>query len=132
MGWWATSNDVSELKQLARQRTDRKINLIGFVSDQQLCELYQRAGLTIYPSLYEGFGFPVLDSLRHGTPVLCSYNSSLKEFDCPGVFYFDACDASSLNEAYLSWLANPDNPPIDQDDLAAGSPGIALPRGWSN
>jgi glycosyltransferase involved in cell wall biosynthesis len=77
----------------------RRIRLLGVVSDRRLCELYRQAAFTIYPSLYEGFGFPVLDSLHHGTPVVCSYNSSLQEFGGPGVYYFDAGDAASLDEA---------------------------------
>jgi glycosyltransferase involved in cell wall biosynthesis len=78
----------------------RTIRFLGMVSDRRLCALYRQAALTIYPSLYEGFGFPVLDSLRHATPVLCSFNSSLAEFAGPGVFFFDARDPASLDAAY--------------------------------
>jgi len=116
-GWWASSKHTDELRRLAEQKTDRSIKLLGFVSDQQLCELYQRAALTVYPSLYEGFGFPVLDSLRHGTPVLSSFHSSLKEFDCPGVYYFDCCDKTSLDEAYLQMRNNQAKLQIDRADL---------------
>ena len=79
--WWAKAEHLQELetKQAVAMR------FLGMVPDSQLCELYREATLTIYPSLYEGFGFPVLDSLMHGTPVLCSFNSSLQEFHCPGV-----------------------------------------------
>src|SRR5207244_13291392 len=66
---------------------DRRIHFLGVVSDTRLCELYRQAALSIYPSLYEGFGFPVLDSLRHNTPVLCGFHSSLAEFAGPGVHY---------------------------------------------
>jgi len=83
----------------------KQVRFLGKVSDRRLCELYRQASATIYPSLYEGFGFPVLDSLRHGTPVLCAYNSSLGEFEGPGVHYFDATDPSSLDEAYKVFLA---------------------------
>jgi glycosyltransferase involved in cell wall biosynthesis len=79
----------------------------GEVSDVELCELYRRASLTIYPSLYEGFGFPVLDSLLHGTPVACSFNSSLKEFAGPGVAYFDPYDSASLDSAAREALSAP-------------------------
>jgi glycosyltransferase involved in cell wall biosynthesis len=91
----------------ARRRSTRgqRIRFLGVVSDERLCELYRQAAFTVYPSLYEGFGFPVLDSLRHGTPVLSSFNSSLQEFAGPGVFYFDACDPASLDEAYLQLQA---------------------------
>ncbi len=90
-----------------RQSTHRigAVSRHGF-SDSELCELYRQASFTIYPSLYEGFGFPVLDSLRHGTPVLCSFNSSLAEFAGPGVFYFDAGDPASLDSACRDLLAS--------------------------
>jgi glycosyltransferase involved in cell wall biosynthesis len=86
--------------RVRRGKGDRRLCFRGMVSDAQLCQLYQQAAFTIYPSLYEGFGFPVLDSLWHGTQVLCSLNSSLQEFDVPGVFFFDPCDPASLDAAY--------------------------------
>jgi glycosyltransferase involved in cell wall biosynthesis len=82
-----------------RSGSGRRIRFLGVISDRRLCELYQQAAFTVYPSLYEGFGFPVLDSLRHKTPVVCSYNSSLQEFSGPGVHFFDACDPASLDTA---------------------------------
>jgi glycosyltransferase involved in cell wall biosynthesis len=45
--------------------------------------------------------------LRHGTPVVSSFNSSLQEFAGPGVFYFDACDEASLDAACREVLAAP-------------------------
>jgi glycosyltransferase involved in cell wall biosynthesis len=76
------------------------------VSDKRLCELYRQATFTIYPSLYEGFGFPVLDSLLHGAPVISSFNSSLQEFAGDGVFYFDACNSISLDAACSELIAS--------------------------
>jgi glycosyltransferase involved in cell wall biosynthesis len=106
--WWVGPNgwllDLAPAPMRASER-GRRIRFLGVVSDRQLCELYQQATFTIYPSLYEGFGFPVLDSLRHGAPVVCSYNSSLKEFAGPGVFYFDPCDAASLDVACRELLS---------------------------
>jgi glycosyltransferase involved in cell wall biosynthesis len=95
MGWLTSRR---ELKQ--RRSSGRRIRFLGVVSDARLCRLYQTAGWSIYPSLYEGFGFPVLDALRHGTPVLASGNSSIREFDSPGLFLFDPCDASTLDDAW--------------------------------
>ena len=74
-----------------------------------------QAAFTIYPSLYEGFGFPVLDSLVHGTPVLCSFNSSLQEFADSGVLFFDPLDPDSLDTAYRDLR---DGPPMTLDDEA--------------
>jgi glycosyltransferase involved in cell wall biosynthesis len=98
-GWWATRNLHKEVNRRRGGRAGGRIRLLDMVSDERLCELYQQAAFTIYPSLYEGFGFPVLDALLHGTPVACSFNSSLQEFTGPGVFYFDPCDSTSLDQA---------------------------------
>jgi glycosyltransferase involved in cell wall biosynthesis len=53
--------------------------LVGFVSDAELSELYRRAALVVVPSRYEGFGLPVAEALAHGCPVMVAANSSLAE-----------------------------------------------------
>jgi glycosyltransferase involved in cell wall biosynthesis len=98
--WWAGPKGWLWKPNRRGSRAGRRtIRFLGHVSDRRLCELYRRAAFTIYPSLYEGFGFPVLDSLRHKAPVLCGFHSSVQEFEGPGVHYFDAYDAISLDEA---------------------------------
>ena len=91
-------------------RGGRRVRFWGAVSDAVLCRLYRHAAFSVYPSLYEGFGFPVLDALRHGTRVLCGFHSSLQEFAGPGVHYFDACDPASLDAACRDLLACPAGP----------------------
>jgi glycosyltransferase involved in cell wall biosynthesis len=103
--WWASRELVTSLKRRRSGPRGERIRLLGKVSDRRLCELYQQATFTIYPSLYEGFGLPVLDSLMHGAPVVCSYHSSLQELAGPGVFYFDPCDSATLDEACRDLLA---------------------------
>jgi glycosyltransferase involved in cell wall biosynthesis len=104
--WWVGPNGwkCDLPRRFQGSLRGRTIRFLGMVSDAELCELYRQAACSIYPSLYEGFGFPVLDGLRHGVPVICSYNSSLEEFEGPGVFYFDPCDPASLEEAYSEAL----------------------------
>jgi glycosyltransferase involved in cell wall biosynthesis len=109
MGWLTSRRRLKEYQALQ----GRRIRFLGVVSDARLCKLYQTAAWSVYPSLYEGFGFPVLDALRHGTPVLSSYNSALREFRCPGISFFDPCDPSTLDDAWRALRA-------------AGS--IAIPR----
>ncbi|MEX2122217.1 MAG: glycosyltransferase [Pirellulales bacterium] len=118
--WWAGPDGWLWKAPRGRAAAERfkRIQFLGMVSDERLCELYQQAGLSVYPSLYEGFGFPVLDSLMHGTPVLSSYNSSLAELDSPGVFYFDPCDAETLDAAYRE-LAAARPVAIDRQALSA-------------
>lgn len=117
-GWWTPDGDAKHLESSGDQN-NRPIKFLGPVSDSDICRLYQSAMLTIYPSLYEGFGLPVLDSLWHGTPVITSFNSSLAEFDSPGVFFCDPYDASSLDEAYRDFLGQRGSIRIPREPLAA-------------
>ncbi len=116
--WWVGPQGwfFHKLLNKRRRQQGRQVNFLGMVSDERLCSLYRQATMSVYPSLYEGFGFPVLDSLRHGTPVLCGYNSSLQEFVGPGVHYFDSCDARSLDRACAELLAGRQRP-LERDDL---------------
>ena len=100
MGWLTSRRELRAL-----QKSGRKIRFLGVVSDAALCKLYRTAGWSIYPSLYEGFGFPVLDALRHGTPVLASGNSSIREFESPGLHFFDPCDAATVDGAWRALKA---------------------------
>lgn len=95
---WLTSRRRLKMYQ---QMKGRRVRFLGVVTDSNLCRLYQTAAWSAYPSLYEGFGFPVLDSLRHATPVLSSYHSALCELDHPGVHFFDPFDPATVDQAYL-------------------------------
>jgi glycosyltransferase involved in cell wall biosynthesis len=97
LGWMMSE---AELQRIANPPGGRRVRFLGTVSDAELCRLYHQAGWSIYPSRYEGFGFPILDSLRHGTPVLASCTSSMGEFDHPGVFFFDPQDPATVD---LAW-----------------------------
>lgn len=105
--WWVGPPGwlCDGFKRFPTRSGGRKLSFLGSVNDARLCTAYRQAAFTIYPSLYEGFGFPVLDSLWHGTPVLSSYNSSLQEFTDPGVYFFDGCMPETLDEAYREMRA---------------------------
>jgi glycosyltransferase involved in cell wall biosynthesis len=66
-------------KVLAHSKHRERIHTIGLVQESDKATLYAMADLFVYPSFYEGFGFPPLEALQAGTPVLTSYNSSLPE-----------------------------------------------------
>ena len=70
----------------------------GIVSQEELVDLYNIADLFIFPSLYEGFGLPVLESLKCGTPVVCSNNSSVPEVGGNLVTYFDPYNVSEITK----------------------------------
>ena len=70
--------------------------LPGFVPDNLLPALYRTAEFFAYPSLYEGFGIPIIEALACGTPVLTATNSCLPEAAGPGAVYVDAEDVASI------------------------------------
>ncbi len=74
----------------------------GFVEQKDLIELYRQALVFVYPSYYEGFGFPVLEAMACGTPVVSSKTSSLQEVGGPpeagAVIYVEPFDVESIAE----------------------------------
>lgn len=73
---WLYEKMVSEVE---RQDLLRRVHFIGFVDDDDLPALYNAASLFVFPSLYEGFGLPILEAMACGTPVVSSNASSLPE-----------------------------------------------------
>lgn len=69
---------------------------LGFVSDEELAALYRAAGVLVMPSTYEGFGLPVLEAMRLGTPVICARGSSLPEVAGDAALWVDGEDSASL------------------------------------
>ena len=63
------------------------IHFVGFVTDHQKAWLYKHALAYVYPSVYEGFGLPVLEAMQYGTPVITYRNSSIAEIAGKSAFY---------------------------------------------
>jgi glycosyltransferase involved in cell wall biosynthesis len=66
-----------------------RVFFCGFIPDEDLPGLYNLAKLFVFPSLYEGFGLPVLEAMACGTPVACSGTSSLPEVAGDAALYFN-------------------------------------------
>ena len=77
--------------------TDKAKQING--SDNILGKLYQNAAAFIYPSLYEGFGIPVLEAMSFGCPVICSNTSSIPEVVGDAGEYFDPVNQESMRSA---------------------------------
>lgn len=81
---------------------------LGYINDQKLKALYENALGFIAPSLYEGFGLPVLEAMRLGCPVISSHAASLPEVAGDAALYFDPNHVSSIAEAIEIFLFDPD------------------------
>ena len=76
-----------------------RLKLTGFVNDGELRSLYSGARLYACPSLYEGFGFTVLEAMACGAPVVCSPETSLPEVAGDAAYYANARDPQEFGEA---------------------------------
>ncbi len=83
------------------------VKLAGFVSDDDLAALYSACAVFAYPSLYEGFGLPVLEAMAAGAAVVTADNSSLPEVGGDAVVYVQAEDESSITLALENLLTDP-------------------------
>ncbi|WP_143870065.1 glycosyltransferase family 4 protein [Catenovulum sediminis] len=68
----------------------------GHVSDGELVNLYTNAKAFVFPSLYEGFGLPIVESLNYNTPVIASDIPAFREFQHNNIYYFDLNNDESL------------------------------------
>ena len=78
-----------------------RVHLAGYVPDAELLRLFQGAIAFVYPSLYEGFGLPVLEAMACGTPVITSSCSSLPEIGGEAALYVDPTDEAELSAQLL-------------------------------
>jgi len=81
-----------------------RIRLIGSVDDDDLARLYTNAAALVFPSLYEGFGYPALESLACGTPAIVSAVSSLPEAVGPLGRLVNPLNSAEIAEAMLDRL----------------------------
>jgi glycosyltransferase involved in cell wall biosynthesis len=88
------------LEALASERGVRdRLVFTGWIESRDLEGLYRAASLFVYPSLFEGFGMPVLEAMRRGVPVACSNVSSLPEVAGDAAELFDPHDVNAVATA---------------------------------
>ena len=92
MGWKTESFE----RALAKHPYRDKIIMLGYVDKKLLPALYSQAIALIYPSIYEGFGFPVLEGMSCGAPVICANVSSLPEVGGEIALYIDPTSEMDL------------------------------------
>jgi glycosyltransferase involved in cell wall biosynthesis len=99
------ANEIHKTIRELELATD--VMLAGRVPDEHLPGLYAQASLLVMPSLYEGFGFPVLEAMAAGTPVVASNTSSLPEVAGTAAILVPPDDIVALAEAITSVLEQP-------------------------
>lgn len=82
------------------------VRVLEFVPDEDLAGLYSGAEAFVFPSLYEGFGFPVLEAMACGTPVICADTSSLPEVAGDAALRVNPLDTAALVAAITHLTQN--------------------------
>ncbi len=97
---------------------------LGFVPDEELARLYRGALCVVYPSLYEGFGIPVLEALACGAPVVTSRGTAMAELVDGAAVLVDPRDEESIAEGIREAIAR-------RDELARKGPDVARSYSWA-
>lgn len=88
-------------------RLGGQVRHLDYVDDEELARLYAACTVFCYPSLYEGFGLPVLEAMQSGVPVITSNVSSLPEVGGKAVRYVNPAKTAELSKALSELLADP-------------------------
>jgi len=83
-----------------------RIELLGYVKDEVLIDYYMKATILAIPSLYEGFGLPIIEAMSAGLPVLTSNNSSMSEIIQDAGVVVDPLDVSSIRDGLEKLLTD--------------------------
>lgn len=100
---WLNSNVRSVVEDL---KLGSQVKFLGYVDECDLPALYRAASLFVYPSLYEGFGLPVLEAMSCGVPVVISNSSSLPEVAGDAALYFDPHCVEEFTEQMTRLLSD--------------------------
>ena len=101
-GW--TADDTGQ--EIARLGLGDAVTVMGQVSAATLSGLYRGAGALFFPSLYEGFGFPILEAMTSGCPVVTSNRSSMAEVGVGAVQLVDPLDPESMAAGLSAVVGN--------------------------
>jgi glycosyltransferase involved in cell wall biosynthesis len=93
----------------------RRLHWLEGISDEYLRRIYEASSCLLLPSEGEGFGLPVIEALRHGTPVLARDLPVTREIAGADAAYFSGHDGASLASAVRAWLDGPPRPRSEPD-----------------
>ncbi|EOQ98068.1 glycosyltransferase, group 1 family protein [Leptospira wolbachii serovar Codice str. CDC] len=93
-----------EQYEINNMNLEKQVVHVSFSSETTLANLYRNAKLFIYPSLYEGFGIPILEAMSVGCPVFCSQINVFKEVAGDAAEFFDPLNPSALSDLLVESL----------------------------
>jgi glycosyltransferase involved in cell wall biosynthesis len=96
---YPTWHEADLREHAGRLGVEDDVRFLGWVSADDLEGLYAMSECFVFPSLYEGFGLPVLEAMRRGVPVACSDRSSLPEVAGDAALLFDPDDPGAIRQA---------------------------------
>lgn len=106
-GWGNIKKNIKDYLKENYILKKKPVLVIDYLNDKFLRLLIKNAYAVVYPSFYEGFGLPVLESMTLGTPVICSNNSSLPEVGKDAVLYINPADFFDLKNKIKYLINNP-------------------------
>lgn len=89
---------------IKNNKLEKRVTIINGLSLQELASIYQNAQMLIYPSIFEGFGIPIIEALFCKTPVITSKNGCFHEAGGPSSSYIDPMNTEEMREAILTIL----------------------------
>jgi len=91
-----------QLKGLDKYMDEERVIFMDFVDDDELAVLYRNASCLVFPSIYEGFGLPVLEAMQYNCPVICSATTSLPEVAGDAALYIDPYDYKDIRSKIIA------------------------------
>ncbi|HWY80310.1 MAG TPA: glycosyltransferase family 1 protein [Candidatus Sulfotelmatobacter sp.] len=88
------NSDLIEVQRVAAR--NKNVHLLGFIPTEDLVRLYNLASVFVFPSVYEGFGLPIIEAMQSGCPVIISHEGCMPEVGGDAVAYFDGYQTESL------------------------------------
>ena len=103
-GWGKSTNIKYQIPTC--QQAWSNIKYLGYINDQELYSLYASCLFFIYPSIWEGFGYPVLEAMKLDAPVACSNTSSIKEVVGDAALLFNPYNINEITKSIAQLTAN--------------------------
>ena len=96
-----TDNGYPIKKQIAEFGLSEQVWLLGYVTNKEICALFHRAEMLCFPSLFEGFGMPLVDAMAAGLPITCSNTACIPEVVGDAALLFDPNNHVEVAESIL-------------------------------